>query len=58
VHEGRKEGRKGEGLNSSKRHIICYGGANLASIEKYIYVKKVYQGVCPHRGSRVVIFSF
>ena len=45
-------------LNSRKRHIICYGAANLASIEKYSYVNKVYEGVCPHRGNAVTIFSF
>jgi 16S rRNA G966 N2-methylase RsmD len=45
-------------LNSRNRHIICYGGANLASIEKYSYVNKVYEGICPHRGNRVVIYSF
>ena len=45
-------------LNSRNRHIIFYGGANLASIEKYSYVNKVYEGICPHRGNRVVIYSF
>jgi 16S rRNA G966 N2-methylase RsmD len=47
-----------ERLNSRNRHIICYGVANLASIEKYSYINKVYEGVCPHRGNSVVIFSF
>ena len=45
-------------LNSRNRHIILYGGSNLASIEKYSYVKKVYKGVCPHRGCGVAIFLF
>jgi hypothetical protein len=49
----------GEGRsNFRNRHIICYGDANLASIEKYSYINKVYEGVCPHRGNSVVIFSF
>lgn len=45
-------------FRTNQRFIICYGGANLASITKYKSVNKIYEGLCPHRGNRLNIFSF
>lgn len=42
----------------TKRFIICYGSSNLLSIIKYKNVVKVYEGVCPHRKNKLVIFTF
>ena len=43
--------------DEKKRFIICYGGANLRAIVKYDCVNFRYEGICPHRGNRVVIFT-
>lgn len=44
-------------LQDKKRFIICYGGANLESIEKFRSSKKIYKGVCPHRRNSINIFQ-
>jgi len=46
------------GFQTNERIIICYGGANLKSIIKYKQIKKVYEGLCPHRGNSLNIFNF
>ena len=46
------------GFKTNERIIICYGRANLKSIRKYKQIKKVYEGLCPHRGNSLNIFSF
>ena len=45
-------------LRKNQRFIICYGGANLVSITKYKSINKIYEGLCPHRGATLNIFSF
>ena len=40
------------------RVIICYGGANLKAITKYDSVRLLYEGICPHRRNRVVLYNF
>lgn len=46
------------GFKKNKRIIICYGYVNLKSITKYNQIKKIYEGVCPHRLNSINIFSF
>jgi 16S rRNA G966 N2-methylase RsmD len=41
-----------------QRTIICYGGANLKAVAKYDYVSLLFEGICPHRGNRIVIYTF
>ena len=41
----------------NKKFIICYGGANLPSIQKYPNTKKIYEGSCPHRHNSINIYQ-
>ena len=40
-----------------ERHIVCYGDGDLSSIEKYEQACQIYEGICPHRKNRLVIFK-
>ena len=44
-------------FHKKQRSIICYGGANLDSIDKYTRARHTYKGICPHRYNSVNIFT-